>query len=105
MKPAGVDAMCLTLGATRTPSHAHVNFEKFSPEGGMDCDDAAWEGLTKLGSGPLWVAGEGNRARLPPDYLAQRPEFIDLMSWGTAVINDLEHIPATAATREPGETS
>jgi short-subunit dehydrogenase len=98
LKPAGVDAMCLVLGATKTPSHAHVNFEKFTPDGGMECDDAAWEGLSHLGDGPLWVAGENNRARLPEGFIEGRAEAVDMMSWGTAVINDLEHHPATDAT-------
>jgi short-subunit dehydrogenase len=100
LKPAGVDAMCLVLGATKTPSHAHVDFEKFTPGGGMDCDDAAWEGLSHLGEGPLWVAGEGNRARLPQGFIEGRAPAIDMMSWATALINGLEHEPATDATRD-----
>ena len=99
LKPAGVDAMCLVLGATKTPSHAHVAFEKFTPDGGMECDDAAWEGLSHLGEGPLWVAGEGNRDRLPEGFIEGRATAIDMMSWGAAIINDLEHVPATDATR------
>jgi short-subunit dehydrogenase len=99
LKPRGVDAMCLVLGATRTPSHAHVNFEKFVPDGGMECCEAAWEGLSHLGQGPLWVAGENNRARLPQGYIEGRATAIDMMSWGTAIINDLEHVSATDATR------
>ena len=99
LKPAGVDALCLVLGATKTPSHAHVAFEKFTPDGGMECDDAAWEGLGHLGDGPLWVAGEANRARLPEGFIEERALAIDMMSWGTAIINDLEHVPATDATR------
>ncbi|MCZ6829356.1 MAG: SDR family NAD(P)-dependent oxidoreductase [Gammaproteobacteria bacterium] len=99
LKPSGVDAMCLVLGATKTPSHAHVAFDKFTPDGGMECDDAAWEGLSHLGHGPLWVAGEGNRARLPEGFIEERAIAIDRMSWGTAIINDLEHQPATDATR------
>ncbi|MCX2982237.1 SDR family NAD(P)-dependent oxidoreductase [Halieaceae bacterium IMCC14734] len=98
LKPSGVDAMCLVLGATNTPSHAHVDFEAFMPGGAMSCDQAAQEGLMHLGEGPLWVAGEDNRARLPADYLASRPAAIDMMSWGTAVINGLPHEPATEFT-------
>ena len=98
LKPGGVDAMCLVLGATDTPSHAHVDFDAFMPGGAMSCDQAAQEGLMHLGDGPLWVAGEDNRARLPADYLANRPAAIDMMSWGTAVINGLPHVPATEHT-------
>ena len=99
LKPAGVDAMCLVLGATATPSHAHVNFDAFMPGGAMSCDQAAAEGLLHLGEGPLWVAGEDNRARLPADYLSSRPAAIDMMSWGAAVINGLQHVPATEHTK------
>jgi short-subunit dehydrogenase len=99
LKPSGVDAMCLVLGATNTPSHAHVDFDAFMPGGAMSCDEAAQEGLLHLGEGPLWVAGEDNRARLPADYLASRPAAIDMMSWGTAVINGLPHVPATEHTK------
>ena len=100
LKPWGVDSLCLVLGATKTPSHAHVKFENLGGDGGMECDDAAREGLTHLGSGPLWVAGESNRARLPAEFIASRASAVDLMSQGTALINELEHLPATDATRQ-----
>jgi uncharacterized protein len=99
LKPKGVDALCLVLGATKTPSHAHVNFEKFTPGGGMECNDAAYEGLTHLNQGPLWIAGEDNRARVADDFVESRAIAVDMMSWGAAVINDLEHVPATDATK------
>ncbi len=97
LKPRGVDAMCLTLGATKTPSHSHVNFDDFG--GGMECDQAAWEGLSHLGQGPLWVAGETNRERLPEGYLEGRSTAVDMMSWGSAIINGLEHYPVSDATK------
>ncbi|MCY4427715.1 MAG: SDR family NAD(P)-dependent oxidoreductase [Halieaceae bacterium] len=99
LKHWGVDSLCLVLGATKTPSHANVKFENLGAEGGMECDDAAHEGLIHLGSGPLWVAGESNRARLPAKFIASRASAVDLMSQGTALINELEHLPATDATR------
>jgi short-subunit dehydrogenase len=98
LKPRGVDSLCLVLGATKTPSHAHVNFTAFTPDGGMECDDAAYEGLTHLDQGPLWVAGEGNRARLPGDFIESRAVAVDMMSWGTSIINGLQHVPASDAT-------
>jgi len=64
----------------------------------MECDDAAWEGLSHLGDGPLWVAGEGNRARLPEGFIECRAVAIDRMSCGTAIINGLDHHAATDAT-------
>lgn len=64
----------------------------------MECDDAAFEGLTHIGDGPLWVAGEDNRSRLPEDFIESRAPAVDMMSWATSIINGLEHVPATDAT-------
>jgi short-subunit dehydrogenase len=62
LKPAGVDAMCLVVGATRTPSMlermpSFANYPNI-----MDPADVAAEGLAFLGRGPVWVAGAHNRA-------------------------------------------
>ena len=57
----------------------------------MSCDDVAYEGLSHLGQGPLWIAGEHNRALLPPGYLESSAERVDWMSSATAAINGLPH--------------
>jgi short-subunit dehydrogenase len=94
LKPYGVDALALVVGATRTPSHKDVDFSKFNPNlpdgGAMCCDDVALEGLQQLGDGPTWIVGEHNRARYPEDFAQQRRDLVEMMSWATAAINNLE---------------
>ena len=60
----------------------------------MDCDDAALEGLAYLGRGPIWVAGEHNRARLPADFFDTRRMAIEFTSAGAALLGGKEHVPA-----------
>ncbi len=94
LQPAGVDCLSLVVGATRTPSHADVDFSQFNPDlpdgGAMQCDDVAWEGLNQLGEHPTWIVGEHNRARYPESYPRDRRQLIEMMSWATAAINGLE---------------
>lgn len=90
LKPQGVDVMCLTLGATKTPSHGDMDFDAWAPGVAMECDDVAREGLANLGKGPMWVAGEKNRAGLPQGYLEGRADAIEAMSKATALIKGLE---------------
>lgn len=98
LKPAGIDCLSLVVGATKTPSHQHVDFSQLDPTvkdgGAMECEDVAREGLTKLGEYPTWVVGEHNRARYPASYAQDRKQLIEGMSRATAAINDLEHISA-----------
>ena len=62
LKPHGVDAMCLMVGATRTPSMLGSRPSFAEWPGIMEPAEVAAEGLGFLGRGPLWVAGEHNRA-------------------------------------------
>jgi short-subunit dehydrogenase len=94
LKPFGIDVMCLTLGATRTPSHGDMDFDAMAPGVAMECDDVAREGLAHLGQGPLWVAGEHNRGNLPEGYIEGRAPAVEYMSQAAALIRGLEHIPA-----------
>ncbi len=89
LKPQGVDVLCLTLGATKTPSHGDMDFDAWAPGIAMECDDVAREGLEQIGRVPLWVAGENNRAGLPEGYLEGRAEAIEAMSNATALIKGL----------------
>lgn len=94
LKPCGVDVLCLTLGATKTPSHGDMDFDAWAPGVAMECDDVAREGLQQLGKGPHWVAGERNRAGLPEGYLDGRAPAVEAMSEAAALIKGLEHITA-----------
>jgi short-subunit dehydrogenase len=94
LKPQGVDVMCLTLGATKTPSHGDMDFDAWMPGLAMECDDVAREGLEQLGKVPLWVAGQRNRDGLPAGYLEGRAEAVEAMSQASAMIKGLEHVSA-----------
>jgi short-subunit dehydrogenase len=98
LKPCGVDALCLMLGATMTPSHGDVDFSKLNPDlpngGALECDDAAYEGLEYLGKGPIWVPGAHNRQRLPADFFDTRRLAIESTSAGAALLGRKDHIPA-----------
>lgn len=93
LKPHGVDAMCLMVGATRTPSMlgsapAFADYPNI-----MDPDEVAAEGLGFLGRGPVWVAGTHNRevvrALLPPSRVAA----INALSEATASIFGMPVVP------------
>lgn len=72
MRPHGVDVLALLAGATRTPSLERSGTScagtDFPP---MEPDDVAREGLANLGNGPVWIAGDANRAGF--DYLRRVP--------------------------------
>lgn len=75
LQPSGVDAMCLIAGATRTPSMLQSMPSFADYPGLMTAQQVAEEGLSFLGRGPVWVAGEHNRAiarrLLPNSRVAQ----------------------------------
>ncbi len=91
LRPHGVDVLALVAGATRTPamerSGALIGSAEFP---GMDPDEVASEGLTHLGDGPTWVAGEENRAAF--DFLRGLPraDAVGLMSAGARAIYGLD---------------
>lgn len=61
MGPRGVHVLGLIAGATDTPAMARAGLDLsgFSP---MRSADVAAEGLAHLADGPIWVAGDENRA-------------------------------------------
>lgn len=89
LQPAGVDAMCLIAGATRTPSMlaSRPSFADYPDI--MAPAQVASEGLAFLGKGPVWVAGEHNRTifrrMLPNSRVAQ----INALSAASATIYGL----------------
>ena len=95
------------LGAHRRshlyPSHERedVNFAVLNPDdpsnAAMQPETVASEGLAHLGSTPVWVAGEGNRASFPFMNGADRAAAINAMGMGTALIHGLEHSEATSS--------
>jgi short-subunit dehydrogenase len=86
LKPDGVDAMCLMVGATRTPGMlgSRPSFAQYP--GIMEPAEVAAEGLAFLGHGPLWVAGEHNRAIVRQLLPVPRVGQINALSAATASI-------------------
>jgi short-subunit dehydrogenase len=91
LNPFGIDAICLAVGATRTPTVANLDMD----DSAMNPEEVAIEGLSQLGKVPFWAAGEHNRAALPIFQGPDRESAIDLLSAGTAALFGLQHIPVT----------
>lgn len=101
LAPHGVDAMAVVAGATKTPSmlNSQPGFENY--EGIMEADDVAAGALRHLGNGPVWVAGEGNRAAAQGLMPIPRIAAINGMSQATSGLYDLPFHEAKG--REFGE--
>ena len=84
LQPAGVDALALVLGATRTPAMARTGLNMDHPDfPAADPDDVAAECLAHLGDGPVWFAsGTGPSA----DHIRAMPirDAVVQMSQSTA---------------------
>lgn len=80
LAPDGIDVMAAVAGATKTPSMAaaHPAFEEFPNV--MCAEDVAEGALTNLGKGPVWVAGEHNRAAAQAVLPISRVGLVNLMS-------------------------
>ena len=95
MRPHGVDVLALLAGATRTPSLERSGTigagSKYPP---MEPDDVAREGLANLGNGPVWVAGDTNRAGF--DYLRSVPrrDAVTVLSKAARAFSGLASEPA-----------
>jgi short-subunit dehydrogenase len=100
--PCGVDVLGLLAGATATPAMARstVRYDRAGTTAGqaamqklsitpMDPDDVAREALEHLGHGPIWIAGEQNRATAERLSRTPREEVIRLMSEASAKLHGL----------------
>jgi short-subunit dehydrogenase len=83
LNPNGVHVLGLIAGATATPAmeRAGLHLTEFSP---MTSADVAREGLANLTNGPIWFAGEGNRAAAQHIRGMSRAEAVVAMSAGSA---------------------
>ncbi len=97
LAPAGVHVLGAIAGATRTPSMLASNpaFENYPNL--MQPADVARGALDALGSGPLWVAGEANRATAAAMLPVPRVALINGMSEATASLYALSHTPVAGA--------
>lgn len=96
MTQFNVDVLCLVAGATRTPAMARSGLD-FESEGGptyMDAAEVASEGLANICNGPLWVAGEGNRAVAEMIAAVPRADLVEMLSQSTAQMYGLPYVPA-----------
>ncbi len=89
LKADGVDVMVLVAGATATPAHDRMGPKVTKEYPPMDPADVAREGLAALGSGPLHVAGDANRANFARMSPAPRIDLINQMTHGTHLLFDL----------------
>lgn len=98
----GVDVLGLLAGATATPAMARstVRYDRQGTAAGqdamqklsivpMDPDDVAREALEHLGHGPIWIAGEKNRATAERLSRTPREEAIRLMSEASGKLHGL----------------
>jgi short-subunit dehydrogenase len=97
MAPDNVNVLCLIAGATRTPAMASSGLDlSAEQEGGpaiMDSADVANEGLANLANGPVWIAGEANRATAEMLAAVPRNDLVEAMSMATANLYDKPYIP------------
>lgn len=89
LKADGVDVMVLVAGATATPAHDRMGAKVTKEYPPMDPADVAREGLAALGSGPLHVAGDANRANFARMSPAPRVDLINQMTLGTHLLFDV----------------
>jgi short-subunit dehydrogenase len=95
LRPHGVDVLGAVAGATRTPSMLASNPSFRDYPGAMEADEVARGALAFLGKGPLWVAGDANRATAKALCPVPRIPVINAMSEASASIYGLPHTPAT----------
>jgi short-subunit dehydrogenase len=95
LRPHGVDVLGAIAGATRTPSML-ASSESFADyPGAMEPEEVARGALAFLGRGPIWVAGDANRATAKALSPVPRIPVIDAMSAASASIYGLAHAPAS----------
>jgi short-subunit dehydrogenase len=87
----GVDVLSLVAGLTDTPNVRELGLLRPENAGAtMSSDAVAAEGLAALAKGPVWVAGEGNRAMAPSFWGQDRAALALGMSQANAT---MFHLP------------
>lgn len=82
LRPHGVDVCCTPLGMTYTPALARMGIE-YDPQSQMLPEDVASEIIENIGSGPVHVVGEGNRAVASQVWTIDRRTLVEMMSAAT----------------------
>jgi len=89
LAPDGVDVMAVVAGATRTPSMLNSNPGFKDYPGILEASEVAEGALRNMGRGPVWVAGDQNRAAALAMSPVPRVAMINAMSQACASIYDL----------------
>jgi short-subunit dehydrogenase len=79
LRPHGVDVCCTPLGMTYTPALQRMGVE-YDPAAHMLSDDVAAEIIENIGSGPVHVVGENNRAVASQIWTIDRRTLTEMMS-------------------------
>jgi short-subunit dehydrogenase len=94
LQPHGVDVLAAVVGMTKTPSLLASNPHFPAGVHAAEPDDVAPGALDFLGRGPVWFAGDANRAAAKALSALPRPQLIDTMSRLTASLYGLPHAAA-----------
>ena len=77
--PYGVDVCCAALGMTYTPAFQRMGIE-YDPAAHMLSEDVAREIIDNIGSGPVHVVGENNRAAASAVWTIDRRALVEMMT-------------------------
>jgi uncharacterized protein len=89
LRPYGVDVLEVITGATNTPAAARSGLGFSDEEGAlhaMDPQVVVDEALAHIGDGPIWIAGEQNRAVVSILISPDRASAVNAISWGSATV-------------------
>ena len=89
LAPEGIDVMAVVAGATRTPSMLESNPDFENYPGIMEAAEVAAGALRNIGRGPVWVAGDQNRAAAEGLSPVPRVVVINGMSQACATLYKL----------------
>ncbi|CAN5327676.1 SDR family NAD(P)-dependent oxidoreductase [soil metagenome] len=79
LNPHGVDVCCTPLGQTWTEALQRMGVT-YDPTQIMSAEDAAREIIENIGSGPVFVVGENNRAASAMVWTVPRRTLVDMLS-------------------------
>ena len=80
LQPRGVDVLALCPGSTDTETHALQGIDSTKLEGMMSAEEVAREAIENIDSGPVWIAGEHNRALFEAMTAMERREALSMMA-------------------------
>lgn len=88
LSPLGIDVLALCPGSTDTEAHEKQGIDRSTLEGMMSSEDVAGLALDRLSDGPIYIAGEQNRAMF--DVLLEMPRRDALLAMGENILKALK---------------